>query len=130
MKEAQQITCQSSHKCTRDPDAWTTIHQQENMTQHPHAVADHGRRQHLTTTDLRDFIRQFPPHHFGSRVVNKCRVLFQTMSGFMDELSMRPVPGRLDGMEYCGRSNSGNASHTTGCTCDGRHSSTPCLGNF
>ena len=23
MKEAQQITCQSSHTCTRDPDAWT-----------------------------------------------------------------------------------------------------------
>ena len=40
MKDAQQITCQSSHTCTRDPDAWTTIHQQETMTQHPHAVAD------------------------------------------------------------------------------------------
>ena len=45
MKDAQQITCQSSNTCTRDPDAWTTIHQQETMTQHPHAVADHGRRQ-------------------------------------------------------------------------------------
>ena len=30
--------------CTRDPDAWTTTHQQETMTQHTHAVADHGRR--------------------------------------------------------------------------------------
>ena len=46
MKDAQQITCQSSHTCTRDPVAWTTIHQQETMTQHPHAVADHGRKQH------------------------------------------------------------------------------------
>ena len=34
----------------------------------------------------------------------------------MDELSMRPVPVRLNGMEHCGRSNSGNASHTTCCT--------------
>ena len=71
MKEAQQITCQSSHTCTRDPDAWTTIHQQETMTQYPHAVADHCRRQHLTTTNLRDLIRQFfPPHHLRSRKVN------------------------------------------------------------
>ena len=40
----------TSVTCTIDPDAWTTIHQRETMTQHPHAVADHGRRQHLTTT--------------------------------------------------------------------------------
>ena len=32
MKDAQQITCQSSLTCTRDPDAWTTIHQQETMS--------------------------------------------------------------------------------------------------
>ena len=44
MKDAQQITCQSSLMCTRDPEAWTTIHQQETMTRHPHAVADHGRK--------------------------------------------------------------------------------------
>ena len=82
MKDAQQITCQSSHTCTRDPEAWTTIHRQETMTQHPHAVADHGRRQHLTTSDLRDLIRQsLPLHHLRSRVVNKCMVLFKTMSG-------------------------------------------------
>ena len=33
MKDAQQITCQSSLMCTRDPEAWTTIHQLETMTQ-------------------------------------------------------------------------------------------------
>ena len=55
MKDAQQIT-QSSHTCTRDPYARTTMYQQETMTQHPHAVADHGRRQHRTTADLRDLI--------------------------------------------------------------------------
>ena len=50
--------------------------------QHPNAVADHGRRQHLTTTDLRDLIRHFfPPHHLSSRAVNKRTVLFKTMSG-------------------------------------------------
>ena len=50
--------------------------------QHPHAVADHGRRQHLTTTDLRDLIRQaLPLHHLGSSVVNKRTILFKTMSG-------------------------------------------------
>ena len=82
MKDAQQITCQSSHKCTRDPHASTTMYQQETMTQHPHAVTDNGRRQHLTTTYLRDLIRQsLPLHHFGSRVVNKCTVLFKTMIG-------------------------------------------------
>ena len=79
MKDAQLITCQSSHICTRDPDAWTTIHQQETMTQYPHAVADHGRRQHRTATDLRDLIRPtLPCHHLGSRVVNKCTVHFKT----------------------------------------------------
>ena len=82
MKDAQQITCQSSHTCTRDPDACTTIHQQETMTQHPHAVGDHGRRQHLTATDLRDLIRQsFPRPQVGSRVVNKCTVLLKTTIG-------------------------------------------------
>ena len=94
MKDAQQFTCQSSLTCTRDPDAWTTIHQQETMTQHPHAVADHGRRQHLTTTDLRDLIRQFfPPHHLGSRVVNKCTVLFKTMSGIYGRALDATRPG-------------------------------------
>ena len=132
MKDAEQISCQSSHTCTRDPNAWIIIHQQETMTQHPHAVADHGRRQHLTATDPRDLIRQsFPLHHLGRRVVNKCTVLFKTMSGIYGRaLSMLPVPGRLNGMEHCGRSNSGNASHTTWCTCDALHSSIPCLGNF
>ena len=82
MKDAHQITCQSSHTCIRDPDARTTIHQQETMIQHPHAVADHGRRQHPTATDLRDLMRQsFPLHLLSSRVVNKCTVLFKTMSG-------------------------------------------------
>ena len=51
------------------------------MTQHLHAVADHGRRQYLTATDPRDLIRQIiPRHHLGSRVVNKCTVLFKTMN--------------------------------------------------
>ena len=82
MKDAQQITCQSSHTCTRDPYARTTMSQQETMKQHPHAVADHCRRQHLTTTDRRDLIRQpLPLHHLGSRVLNKCTVLFKTMRG-------------------------------------------------
>ena len=70
-KDAQQITCQSSLICTRDPDAWTTIHQQETMTQHPHAVADHGTRQHQTATDLRHLIRPILRRlHLGSRKVN------------------------------------------------------------
>ena len=38
--------------------------------------------------------------------------------------------GRSNDMEHCGRSNSGNALHTTWCACDARHSSTLCLGNF
>ena len=92
MKDAQQITGQSSFMCTRDPDARTTIHQQETMTQHLQAVADHGRRQHPTTTDLRDLIRQFfPPHHLGPRVVNKCTLFFKTMSGMVRTSSqLRP----------------------------------------
>ena len=114
------------------PRCMDNIHQQETMTQHPHPVADHGRRQHLTATDPRDLIRQsFPLHHLGRRVVNKCTVLFKTMGGIYGRaLSMLPVPGRLNGMEHCGRSNSGNASHTTWCTCDALHSSIPCLGNL
>ena len=96
MKDAQQITCQSSLICTRDPDAWTTIHQQETMTQHLHAVADHCRRQHLTTTDLRDLIRQFfPPHHFGSRVVKKRTVFFKTMSGIYGRALNATSPGEI-----------------------------------
>ena len=76
MKDAQQITCQSSLMCTRDPDAWTMIHQQETTTQHPHAVAVHGRRQHRRATDLPDLTRPILPRHYlGSRVVNKCTVL-------------------------------------------------------
>ena len=82
MKDAQQITCQSSLMRTRDPDAWTTIHQQETMTQHPHAVAERGRKQHRKATDLRDLIRPiFPRPYLGSRVVNKCTALWKTMSG-------------------------------------------------
>ena len=50
--------------------------------QHPNAVAGHGRRQHQTTTDLRDLTRQsLPHHHLGSRAVNKRTVLFKTMGG-------------------------------------------------
>ena len=94
MKDAQQITCQSSLTCTRDPNAWTTIHQQETMTQHPHAVADHGRRQHLTASDLRDPIRQiYPRHHLGSRVVNKYTMLFKTMSGIYGRALEATSPG-------------------------------------
>ena len=82
MKDAQQITCQSSLICTRDPDAWTTMYQQETMAQHLHAVADHGRRQHRTATDPPDLIRPIlPRRHLGSRVVNKRTTLFKTMSG-------------------------------------------------
>ena len=63
------------------PRCRTTIHRQETMTQHPHAVADHGRRQPPTTTDLRDLIRPISPtSSLGSRVVNKCTVLFKTIS--------------------------------------------------
>ena len=58
------------------------ISRRQTITQHPYAVADHGRRQHLTVTDLRDIIWQsFPRHHLGSGVVNKCTMLFKTMSG-------------------------------------------------
>ena len=59
-----------------------TIHQQETMTQHLHAVADHGRRQHRTATGLPDPIRPILPRlYLGSRVVDKRTVLFKTMSG-------------------------------------------------
>ena len=52
------------------------------MNQHPHAVADHCRRQHRTASDLRDLIRQsLPLHHLCSRVVNNCTVLFRTITG-------------------------------------------------
>ena len=82
MKDVQQTTCQSSINCTRDPEARTTIHQQETMTQHPHAVADHGRMQHRTATDLGDLTRQISQrHHLGARVVNK---RIKIMSGIMD----------------------------------------------
>ena len=41
--------------------------------QHPHAVADHGRRQHRTVRDLRDLIPEiFPRHHLGSSPRFKC----------------------------------------------------------
>ena len=94
MKDAAQIRCQSSHTCTREPDAWTTMHQQETMTQHPHAVADRGRRQNRTATDLRDLIRPFSPlHHLGSRVVNKRTVLFKTMSGIHGQALNATSPG-------------------------------------
>ena len=64
------------------------------MTQHPHAVADHGRRQHLTTTDLRDLIRPILPRpHLGSRVVNKRTVLFKTMSGIYGRALNATSPG-------------------------------------
>ena len=55
---------------------------------------------------------------------------FQTMSGIYGRALNATNPERLNGMEHCGRSNSGNASHTAWCTCDSRHSSTLCLGNF
>ena len=58
------------------------------MTQH------HGRRQDPTATDLRDLIRQsFPRHHLGSRVVNKCTVLFKTMSGICGRVLDATSPG-------------------------------------
>ena len=77
--------------CTREQDASTTIHQQETMTQHLHAVADHGRRQHRTATDLPDLIRPILPRHYlGPRAANKCTVLFKTMSGMCGR-TMRDV---------------------------------------
>ena len=94
MKDAQQTICQSSINCTRDPKLRTTIHQQETMTQHPHTVADHGRRQHRTATDLRDLTRQISHrHHLGSRVVNKCTVLFKIMSGKYGRALAATSPG-------------------------------------
>ena len=54
------------------------MYQQKIMTQHPHPVADHGRRQHRTATDLRDHIRQLKPlHHLGSRVGKQMHDTFQ-----------------------------------------------------
>ena len=70
-----------------------------------------------------------PTPHLGSRVVNKCTALFKTMSGTCGR-ALDCDQSRGDFMEHCGRSHSGNASHTTWCTCDARHSSTSCLGNF
>ena len=106
---------QSGHTVIRadqfDPDGWQLpeitelcqdndegcatnyMHQQETMTQHPHAVADHGRRQHRTVTDLRDLIRQILPRHLGSRVVNKRTVLFKTMSGIYGPALNATSPG-------------------------------------
>ena len=64
------------------------------MTQHPRAVADHGRRQHRTATELRDLIRHiFPRHDLGSRVVNKCTVLFKTMCGVYGRALDATSPG-------------------------------------
>ena len=42
-------------RCTNDNA------QQETMMHHPHAVADYGRRQHRTATDLRNLIRPILP---------------------------------------------------------------------
>ena len=70
------------------------MYQQETMTQHLHPAADHGRRQHLTATDLRDLIRQsLPLHHLGSRVVNKRTVFFKTMSGIFGRALNATNPG-------------------------------------
>ena len=67
------------------------------MAQHPHAIADHGRRQHLTTTNLRDLIREsLPLRHLGSRVVNKCTVLFKTMSGIYGRALNATSPGEAE----------------------------------
>ena len=122
MKDTQQVTCQSLHTCTRDPYSTTTIHQQETMILHPHAVADHGRRQHLTTTDLRDLIRQsLAPHQLGSRVVNKCTVIFKTMSGIYGRSLNATSPGET---QRHGTLWTIKQWHTTWCTCDARHSST------
>ena len=86
--------CQSSLMCTRDPEAWTTIHQQETMTRHLHAVADHGRRQHRTATGLPDLIRPILPRDYlGSRVVNKRTVLFNTMTGMCGRALDATSPG-------------------------------------
>ena len=58
------------------------MHQQETMTQHPHAVADHSRRPHRTATEQQDLIRQtFPRHRLGSRLTHRRTVFFRTMSG-------------------------------------------------
>ena len=127
MKDAQQSTCQSSLMRTRDPEAWTTIHQHETMTQHPHAVADLGRRQHRTATGLPDLIRPIlPRHHLGSRVVNKCSVLFKTMSENRGRALNATSPGEAQrhGTLWTIRQWKRLAPLRS------RHYSTPCLGNF
>ena len=116
IKDSQQMICQPSHFCTKNADARTTLHPQETMTQHPHAVADYSRRSHRTATEQQDLIRQ--PSHFS-----------ETWVGSMDDPLRRPTPGRLNGLGHFGRSNSGNVSRTTCCTCYVRHSSTRWLGN-
>ena len=131
MKDAQQITCQSSRWCTRHPYARTTMYQQETVTQHPHAVADHGRRQHLTTTDLRDLIRQsLPLHLLGSRVVNKCTVLFKTMSGIFGRALNATSRGEAQRHGTLWTIKQWKRSHTTCCRCDVQHSSTLCHREF
>ena len=40
--------------------ARTTVHQQETITQHPHAAADHGRKSHRTTTQSQNIISNLP----------------------------------------------------------------------
>ena len=101
--ESSLRTLQRGHTVIRadqfDPDGWqlpefTELCQNNdegratnNMsslmrTRDPDAVADHGKKQHRTATGLPDLIRPiFPRPHLGSRVVHKCTVLFQTMSG-------------------------------------------------
>ena len=62
IKDSQQTTYQPSLTCcTRDPDARTTLHLQETMTPHPHAVADHGRSLHWSATEQQDLIQQILP---------------------------------------------------------------------
>ena len=74
-----------------------------------------------------------PPTPSSSRFKSGKRMhgAFQNLEGDIRTSSRGDQSrGRLNGMEHCGRSNSGNVSHTTCCTCDARHSSTPCVGNF
>ena len=64
------------------------------MTWHPHAVADHGRRQLRTATGPPDLIRPIlTRHHLGSREGNKCTVLFKTMSGIYGRALDATSPG-------------------------------------
>ena len=72
IKDSQQITCQSSLIYTIDPEERTAMHQQETMAQQLHAVADHSRRSHRTTTKHQDLTRQtFSLHRLGSSWTNK-----------------------------------------------------------